>query len=77
MRSSTNILLAKDDVGKSKPSTRDLPQGNHIFGLPHKVDAVGVRGCKYRHFFEDLTTDLLSSDLSMAYASDEIENGSQ
>ena len=31
-RSKSNYLLAKDDVGKSKPTTRDLPQGGHSFG---------------------------------------------
>ena len=46
MRSSTNYLLRKDDVGKSKASTRTLPNGEHTFGRKEKPDAVGVAGCK-------------------------------
>ena len=46
MRSSTNYLLARDDVGKPRPSTRDLPRGNHAFGYANKPDAVGVSGRK-------------------------------
>ena len=30
----TNCLLVKDDVGKSKPSTRKLPQDGFAFGAP-------------------------------------------
>ena len=29
---STNILLVKDDVGKSKPNTRNLPPNHFVFG---------------------------------------------
>jgi len=46
MRSSTNYLLKKDDVGKSKPSVRTLPHAGHTFGYKEKTDAVGVGGCK-------------------------------
>ena len=46
MRSSTNYLLVKDDVGKSKPSTRTLPKEGHTFGLKNIPDAVNARGCK-------------------------------
>ena len=46
MRSSTNYLLARDDVGKGKPSTRNLPGEMHSFGYRTKPDAVGVGGCK-------------------------------
>ena len=28
----SNILLVKDDVGKSKPNTRKLPGDNFVFG---------------------------------------------
>ena len=41
-RSKSNYLLAKDDVGKSKPTTRDLPQGAHSFGYQCKPDLEGV-----------------------------------
>ena len=47
MRSSSNCLLVKDDIGKGKPATRDLPQYGFAYGNPNKPDAVGVGGCKY------------------------------
>lgn len=33
-----NYLLAKDDIGKSKPSTRELPPDGFAFGKPDKKD---------------------------------------
>lgn len=30
----TNMLLTKDDVGKAKPSTRNLPANDFAFGKP-------------------------------------------
>jgi hypothetical protein len=30
----TNVLLVKDDVGKAKPSTRNLPSDSFVFGKP-------------------------------------------
>lgn len=44
---SQNVLLVKDDVGKSKPTTRPLPQGEHTFGLLGPRDAVDAKGCKF------------------------------
>ena len=38
----TNYLLNKDDVGKSKPTTRDLPNQNHAYGKPDIKDPEGV-----------------------------------
>jgi hypothetical protein len=32
--SKKNVLLVKDDVGKSKPSTRSLPHSEFTFGKP-------------------------------------------
>ena len=32
LQNSGNYLLVKDDIGKSKPSTRDLPHNNFVFG---------------------------------------------
>ena len=46
MRSASNCLLVKDDIGKSKPATRDIPQFGFAYGAPNKPDAVGVGGCK-------------------------------
>lgn len=32
--SNTNTLLVKDDVGRAKPSTYDLPERRFIYGKP-------------------------------------------
>ena len=42
LRRSNNILLKKDDVGLCKPSTRELPQFGHSYGLPGSRDPEGV-----------------------------------
>lgn len=39
---STNVLLVKDDVGKSKPTTRDLPGEGFAFGKSNEKDPEGV-----------------------------------
>ena len=30
----TNVLLVKDDVGRAKPTTRNLPSDHFVFGKP-------------------------------------------
>ena len=42
MRSFYNHLLLKDDVGKSKPSSRNLPDHYHTYGKPEIRDKEGV-----------------------------------
>ena len=42
MRSFYNHLLLKDDVGKAKPSTRNLPTKSHTYGKPEIRDKEGV-----------------------------------
>lgn len=42
MRSFYNHLLLKDDVGKSKPTTRNLPMASHTYGKPEIRDKEGV-----------------------------------
>lgn len=37
--SKTNVLLLKDDVGRSKPSAYSLPQREFIYGKPLDRDA--------------------------------------
>ena len=37
-----NQLLVKDDVGRSKPATRDLPPDGFTFGRPDKKDPEGA-----------------------------------
>ena len=42
MKAYYNHLLLKDDVGKSKPSTRNLPSEFHTYGKPEIRDKEGV-----------------------------------
>ncbi len=37
-RNPFNHLLLKDDVGRSKPTTRDLPYGHFTYGKPEIKD---------------------------------------
>ena len=37
-----NPLLARDDVGKAKPTTKDLPIEGHIYGVKNKKEEYGV-----------------------------------
>ena len=37
-----NVLLTRDDVGKAKPTTHDLPQGPHTYGVKNKQEEFGV-----------------------------------
>lgn len=37
-RSFYNHLLLKDDVGRSKPTTRELPYNNFVYGKPEIRD---------------------------------------
>ena len=39
MKSNTNYLLLKDDVGKPRPQTRDIPKGDFCFGKAVKKDS--------------------------------------
>lgn len=34
----TNVLLVKDDVGKAKPCTKNLPSADFAFGKVNKFD---------------------------------------
>ena len=42
LKDSHNVLLVKDDVGKSKPSTRDLPPESFSFGKSAGKDEEGA-----------------------------------
>jgi hypothetical protein len=37
-----NHMLLKDDVGKSKPTTRDLPSEQFVYGRPEIRDPEGA-----------------------------------
>ena len=45
-RAPPNQLLLKDDVGKARPSTRELPHPDFTYGLPGPTDEEGVGICK-------------------------------
>lgn len=34
----TNVILVKDDVGRAKPATRDLPSSDFAFGKANRFD---------------------------------------
>jgi hypothetical protein len=42
LKNTKNYLLVKDDVGKSKPATRDLPPQGFCYGRPDKKDQEGA-----------------------------------
>mmetsp|Transcript_25549 Transcript_25549/g.34154 ORF Transcript_25549/g.34154 Transcript_25549/m.34154 type:complete len:157 (+) Transcript_25549:35-505(+) len=37
-----NILLARDDIGRAKPSVYSLPTDTHIYGVKNKYEEFGV-----------------------------------
>lgn len=40
---SKNVMLLKDDVGRSKPSAYDLPQNQFVYGKPLPRDREGAK----------------------------------
>jgi hypothetical protein len=42
LKSHSNYMLVKDDVGKSKPSSRDLPKFGFTYGMPPPANEEGV-----------------------------------
>ena len=42
-----NHLLLKDNVGKGKPTTRQLPNEEFVYGKPEIRDKEGVTESKY------------------------------
>lgn len=40
---SKNVILVKDDVGRAKPTTYDLPHESHAFGRAEPADMEGAR----------------------------------
>ena len=47
IKNRSNYLLLKDDVGKARPSTRELPTFQHAYGYSCKPDKEGVGACKF------------------------------
>ena len=47
-KNSKNQLLVRDDVGKARPSVRDLPTFGHSYGHKPAPDKEGVSACKLR-----------------------------
>jgi hypothetical protein len=42
-QTSNNVLIIKDDIGKAKRTTRDLPPSDFTYGLVVAKDPVGVQ----------------------------------
>ena len=40
----SNVLLVKDDVGKAKPTTRNLPAEQFVFGKGNRFDESAADG---------------------------------
>jgi len=43
MRNTMNVLIAKDDVGKPKPTLKPLPPGDFVYGKSAGYDPEGAR----------------------------------
>lgn len=54
------MLLVKDDVGKAKPTTRNLPP-NRVFGKANRFDESAADG-KSKVFLEWMSDDAACSD---------------
>ncbi len=54
LKDTKNTLLVKDDVGRSKPSTRDLPPENFAYGKCAEPDAEGVAQGNFFWVFDSL-----------------------
>ena len=39
--------MQRDDVGRGKPPTMDLPGDGYTFGALSRPDKIGVNGCKF------------------------------
>ena len=65
IRETNNILLKKDEVGMSKPSTRLLPEFGHSYGLPGIKDSEGVGKCKNFIFSFQISLNLLFECLNI------------
>ena len=59
-----NVLLLKDDVGKSKPNTRTLPDSGFFFGNAIYRDAEDAGQGKYHTLKEHIMTQNFS-DIAM------------
>lgn len=46
----TNVILVKDDVGRAKPATRNLPNSDFAFGKASKFDESAADG-KWQNFY--------------------------
>lgn len=46
-KNTNNYLLLKDDIGKSRRTTRELPTYGHAYGHAALPDKEGVGHCNY------------------------------
>jgi Domain of unknown function (DUF4483) len=60
-QSSKNVLLVKASIGKPKPSTRKLPEGDYAYGKIIKPDPEGV-GALISSWAEHKSTSIKKSD---------------
>ena len=58
-----NVLLVKDDVGKSKPNTRRLPDQEFSYGKPEIRDIEDAGQGKY-HSYAQLDTNTIENMLT-------------
>ena len=57
MRNTMNILIAKDDVGKPKPTLKPLPPDGFVYGKSAGYDPEGAREVTMSWKFHDKTRD--------------------
>jgi len=55
MRNTMNVLIAKDDVGKPKPTLKPLPPGDFVYGKSAGYDPEGAREVTMSWKFHDKT----------------------
>lgn len=69
MKETKNVLLVKDDVGKSKPATRDLPIGNFAYGKSEERDPEGVAESKEPNLYENSYEKLEATYIQQGHCS--------
>ena len=64
LRKSQNYMLQKDDVGKSKPSTRALPEPEYMYGQTglKPEEGVGKRNSYHPFFINSICTSYINME---------------
>ena len=63
-QNSQNILILKDEVGKARRTTRDLPPKDFTYGRAIPRDPVGVQRCKLLFVYALVTSEWIYDDKS-------------